>query len=49
MSMLNGQLVDLLNFSVVNLHKRERFHDDVLMILDKSFKNDLLTTNNYSK
>ncbi|MBY7733660.1 dienelactone hydrolase family protein [Francisella philomiragia] len=29
--------------------KRERFHDDVLRILDKSFKNDLLTTNNYSK
>ncbi|QWV00122.1 alpha/beta hydrolase [Francisella salimarina] len=29
--------------------KRERFHDDVLTILDKSFKNDLLTTNNYSK
>ncbi len=29
--------------------KRERFHDDVLTILDKSFKNDLLTTNNHSK
>lgn len=29
--------------------KRERFHDDVLTILDKSFKNDLLTTNNCSK